>query len=50
MELKVIMPGKIDPYKCCIPSSNISVKKDFDTDVLSYLMLSHISDTFSDTL
>ncbi len=26
---KVIMPGK----KCCLPDSNISVKKDFDTDV-----------------
>ncbi len=30
---KVIMPGKTVPYKCCLPDSNISVKKDFDTDV-----------------
>ncbi len=34
MEIKVITPGKIVPYKCCLPNSNISVKKDLDTDVL----------------
>ncbi len=33
-ETKVITPGKIVPYKCCLPSSSISVKKDFDTDFL----------------
>ncbi len=26
METKVITPGKIVPYKCCIPTSNVSVK------------------------
>ncbi len=34
IETKVTTPGKIVPYICCLPSSNISVKKDFDTDVL----------------
>ncbi len=34
VKIKVITPGKIVPYKCCLPSSNISVKKDFDIDVL----------------
>ncbi len=34
VETKVFTPGKIVPYKCCLPGSNISVKKDFDTDVL----------------
>ncbi len=29
--MKVITPGKRDPYKCRRPSSNISVKKDFST-------------------
>ncbi len=37
---KIIMHGKIFTHKGCLCSSNISVKKDFDTDVL--LMLSHI--------
>ncbi len=32
--MKVIMPGKTVPYKCCLPNSNISVTKVFDTDVL----------------
>ncbi len=32
--MNVITPEKIVPYKCCLPSSNISVEKDFDTDVL----------------
>ncbi len=27
--MKVITPRKIVPFKCCLPSSNISVKKDF---------------------
>ncbi len=31
--MKVITPVKVVPYKCCLPSSNTSVK-DFDTDVL----------------
>ncbi len=34
METKVITPGKVVPYKCCLPNLNVSVKKDFDTDVL----------------
>ncbi len=34
METKVIMPRKIVPYKCCLPSPNISLKKEFDTEVL----------------
>ncbi len=33
-EIKVITPGKIVPYKCCLPSLNISVMKDFHTDAL----------------
>ncbi len=33
VETKVITPGKIVPYECCLPSWNISVKKNFDTDV-----------------
>ncbi len=33
-ENEVITPGKIVPYKCCLPNSNIS-EKDFDTDVLN---------------
>ncbi len=32
--MKVITPGKIVPYKRCLPSLNISVKRDFDADVL----------------
>ncbi len=32
-EIKVITPEKIVPYKCCLPSSDISMKRDFDTDV-----------------
>ncbi len=34
MELKVITPGKIVPCKCFLLSSNISMKKNFDTDGL----------------
>ncbi len=34
VEMKVITPGKIVPYKCCLPSSNISMRKDFETDVI----------------
>ncbi len=37
METAVSTPEKIVPYKCCLPGSNFSVKKDFDTDVLSFL-------------
>ncbi len=33
METKVITPGKIVPHKCCLPSSNFSMKKDFDRNV-----------------
>ncbi len=33
VETKLIMPRKIVPSKCSLPSWNISVKKDFDTDV-----------------
>ncbi len=32
--MKVITPGKTVPYKCGLPSSNISVKKNFDTQIL----------------
>ncbi len=42
METKVITPGKIVPNKCCLSSSNISMKKDFDTDTVkltSYFQL-----------
>ncbi len=35
MEMEVMMPGKIVPYKCCLPSSNISMKKDFGTFFLT---------------
>ncbi len=28
--MNVITLGKVVPYKCCLPSLNISVKKDFD--------------------
>ncbi len=34
VETKVITTRKIVSYKCCLPSSNISVKRDFDTDNL----------------
>ncbi len=34
IETKVITPGKIVPYKCCLPSSNISVKEDFNKNGL----------------
>ncbi len=34
VQTKVITPGKIVSHKCCLPSSNISVKMNFDTDVL----------------
>ncbi len=27
VEMKVVMPGKIVTYRCCPPSSNISMKK-----------------------
>ncbi len=33
-EIKVVTPGKIVPYKCCLPSSGISMMKDFHTDDL----------------
>ncbi len=35
MQINVITPGKVVPYKCCLPSSSISMKKDFDTDELT---------------
>ncbi len=31
---KVVPPGKIVPYDCCLPCWNFTVKTDFDTDVL----------------
>ncbi len=34
VETEVITPGKIVPYEYGLPSSNISIMKDFDTDVL----------------
>ncbi len=34
VETKVITAGKIVPSKRCLPSWNISVKMDFDTDIL----------------
>ncbi len=36
VKIDIITPGKIVPDKCCLPGSNISVKKDFDTDVVYY--------------
>ncbi len=33
-EMKVTMPGKIVSYKYCLASSNVSMKRDFYTDVL----------------
>ncbi len=39
---KVITPGKIVPNKCCRPSLNIHVKKDFNTDVLLQDVVTHI--------
>ncbi len=36
LETKVITPGKIVPSNCCLPNWNICVKKDFDTDVLTF--------------
>ncbi len=41
VETKVIRPGKTVPYKCCLPSWNISVRTDFDTDVLLTNIVSH---------
>ncbi len=41
METQVITPGKIVPSKCCLPTWNISVKKDFDTDVLFNYTVTH---------
>ncbi len=40
-ELKVITPGKIVPYKCCLSSWNISAKKDFYTDILLTNVVTH---------
>ncbi len=34
IETKLITPEKIVPYKCCLPNSNISIKKDFYTDFI----------------
>ncbi len=34
VEMKITAAGKIVSYKCCLLSLNISVKFDFDTDVL----------------
>ncbi len=34
LKLEVFMPGKIVPHKWCLPTLNISLKKDFDTGVL----------------
>ncbi len=33
VDTKVITPGKIVPYKRCLPSLNVTVMNDFDTDV-----------------
>ncbi len=32
--MKVIMPRKIVPHRCCLPSLNITMKKNFDIDNL----------------
>ncbi len=34
VNMKIITPEKIVPYKCCLLSLNISVKMDFDMDFL----------------
>ncbi len=34
LEMKAITRGKTVPYKCCLPGSNKSVKKNCDTDFL----------------
>ncbi len=34
IETKVIIAGEIVPYKCCLPSLSINIKKDFDTEIL----------------
>ncbi len=44
VKIKVITPGKIVPYKCCLPSWNISMKKGFNTDVL-FDVITHFSGT-----
>ncbi len=41
IEKKVISPGKIVPYKCCIPSSNIRVKEEFDTNFFLTSIITH---------
>ncbi len=46
-QTKVNTPGKIPAwltmtYKGCLPSSNISLKKDFDTDVLLTNVVTHV--------
>ncbi len=44
--MKVITPGKIVPYKSCLPCSNTSVKVDFDTlfltNVTHFQVLQHL--------
>ncbi len=38
---EIIRPEKIVPCKCCLPRSNISVKQDFDADVLLSNVVTH---------
>ncbi len=42
-EMKVTTPGKIVPYKCCIPSSNNSLK-DFGKDVFFNYVVTHFQE------
>ncbi len=39
--MKVNTPEKIVPYKCCLPSSSISVKKNFDQTVFLTNIVAH---------
>ncbi len=49
--MEIITPGKIVPFKCCLPSWNISVKKDltqvfFKNNAVTYFQL--LSVTFTE--
>ncbi len=39
VETKVITPEKVVPYKCCLPSSNISLKTSFLTNLVTHFQL-----------
>ncbi len=40
--MEVITPGKIVPYKCCLPGLNISTQRNFDTDFLLTNIVTHL--------